>query len=355
MTRSQRSHLALALSASLLAGLVAVGPAGAQESSDELPIPTIPETPTPMEFLYAGATFYAPFFVAEDKGYFDDYGVDVSLANKSGTAETIQLLATGQSQSGGSTWGAGLFNTMAQDESVSIVSQLAKVPEATDGKPVSPLIVSKARFDSGEVDTVEELAGMRIGAPPGAFGEYSVELALRSAGLSIEDVELVIVGPPDAAAALDGGQIDAAFSIEPLATLFEAQGVTTSVSDHHAAGTELAFIAFNDDWLQANTDAAIRFTAAYLKAARELESGGWEDPAIHEIVAKYTELPVDVLGQIGLTQSSEDGSFDEASIRDQEAFFRDRGQLEYEGEADLESILRPEILAAANAFLEANP
>jgi NitT/TauT family transport system substrate-binding protein len=345
----RRGAASAALAAAL--GLVAIAPAGAQDVA----VPEIPETPTPMEFLYAGATFYAPFFVAEDKGYFDDYGVDVTLANKSGTAETIQLLATGQSQSGGSTWGAGLFNTMAQDESVSIVSQLARVPTATDGKPVSPLIVKKARFDSGELDTIEELAGKRIGAPPGAFGEYSVELALRSGGLSVDDVELVIVGPPDAAAQLDSEQIDAAFSIEPLATLFEAQGLTASVSDHHAAGTELAFIAFNDAWLQENTDAAIRFTAAYLKAARELESGGWQDPAVHEIVSKYTELPLDVLGQIGLTEASEDGSFDEASIRDQEAFFRDRGQIEYDGEADLAKVLRPEILAAANAFLEANP
>ena len=87
-----------------------------------------------MEFLYAPATFYAPFFVAEDKGYFDDYGVDVTLATKSGTAETTQLLATGQSQSGGSTWGAGFFNSIAQGATISVVSQLAKVPDDTDAE-----------------------------------------------------------------------------------------------------------------------------------------------------------------------------------------------------------------------------
>jgi NitT/TauT family transport system substrate-binding protein len=352
MTRIDPFLRATALGAALV--LAAGLPAAAQDPAG-LPIPEIPETPTPMEFLYAPATFYAPFFVAEDKGYFDAYGVDLTLSVKSGSAETTQLLAAGQSQAGGDTWGAGFFNSIGQGATISLVSQLARVPVDPEAKPVSPFIVSKARFDSGELDTVEELVGKKVGSLPGAFAEYSVYLALQTGGLTFDDVEVIVVPPPDAAAALESGQVDASFTIEPLASAFAAQGLTASVSDGHAAGVELAFIAFNDAWLQANTDTAIRFVAAYLKAARELEDGGWEDPQIREIVAKWTELPIDVLGTIGVTEASPDGSIDEASVRDQEAYFRDSGQLTYEGDADLASILRPEVLAAANAFLEANP
>lgn len=344
---------AAALSATL--AVAALAPAAAQDPS-ALPIPTIPETPTPMEFLYAQAAFYGPFFVAEEKGYFDDYGVDVTLAIKSGTAETTQLLATNQSQAGGSTWGSGFFNSITLNSGVSVVSQLAKVPTATVGKPVSPLIVSKTRFDSGEITTVADLAGKNVGIPgPGGFGEYSVHLALQSGGLSMADVNLVNLGPPDAGLALDNGSVDASFTIEPLASGFAAQDLTASVSDWHAAGVELAFIAFSSEWLEGNTDTVIRFTAAYLKAANELENGGWADPANQAYVAKYTELPVEALASIGLTQASADGTFDEASIRDQEEYYRAAGQLTYEGPADLASVLRPDILAAANAFLAANP
>jgi NitT/TauT family transport system substrate-binding protein len=127
------------------------------------------------------------------------------------------------------------------------------------------------------------------------------------------------------------------------------------VSDHHAAGVELGFMAFSTEWLEANEDAVVRFVAAYLKAANELENGGWADPEIQEIVAKYTELPLDVLGEIAFTVASPDGSFDEASIRAQEEYYREAGQLTYEGEADLSSVFRPDLLAAANAFLAANP
>ena len=35
-----------------------------------------------------------------------------------------------------------------------------------------------------------------------------------------------------------------------------------SISDDHARGVELGFVAFNNEWLQQNTDAAIRHGVA---------------------------------------------------------------------------------------------
>ncbi|CAN5737269.1 hypothetical protein BH23CHL8_BH23CHL8_23480 [soil metagenome] len=343
----------LALGASLLAGLLAVGPVAAQDA-EALPVPSIPETPVSLEFLYSPFTDYAPFFVAEDKGYFDAYGLDVTLANKSGTAETIQLLATGQSQSGGSTWGSSFFNSIDLGATVAVVAQLAKVPDDPAAKSPVPLIVSKARYDSGELTEVADLAGTKVGIPgPGGFGEYSVHLALQNAGLSMDDIEQVYLGPPDTLTALETGGIDAGWTIEPFPTIWADE--VASISDDHARGVELGFVAFNNEWLEANEEAAILFTAAYIKAARELDAGGFADPEIKDIISRYTELPIETLDQIGKTVRSEDGSLDEASIRDQEAYFRAAGQLEYEGDADLDSVYRRDILAAAKAFLEANP
>lgn len=354
----RRTRLAI-LGGAALAATLAMGPVAAQDATLR-PLPTIPDTPVSMEFLYSPFTDYAPFFVAEDKGYFDAYGLDVTLANKSGTAETIQLLATGQSQSGGSTWGSAFFNSIDLGATVAVVAQLAAVPSDPEAKSPVPIIVARARFDSGELTTVADLAPGEDGTlkkvlipGPGGFGEYSVHLALQSAGLTIDDIEQVYMGPPDALAALESGAIDAAWTIEPFPTLWG--DAVASISDDHAPGVELGFVAFNNEWLASNEDAAVLFTAAYIKAARELEAGGFDDPEIKDIIARYTELPIETLDAIGKTVRSEDGSLDEASIRDQEAYFRGVGQLTYEGDADIDSVYRRDILAAANAFLEANP
>ncbi|MGO4844025.1 ABC transporter substrate-binding protein, partial [Rhizobiaceae sp. 2RAB30] len=62
-----------------------------------------------LEFLYSPFADYAPFFVAKEFGFFDDFGVEVTLSPKGDTAETIQMLASGNIEAGGATWGASLF------------------------------------------------------------------------------------------------------------------------------------------------------------------------------------------------------------------------------------------------------
>jgi NitT/TauT family transport system substrate-binding protein len=351
-----RTALGVAVGALILTSATGL----AQSPAASLALPAIPTEKVPLTFLYSPFTDYAPFFVAKDKGYFDALGLDVTLTPKSGSAETSQLLALGQAQAGGDTWGSAFFNSVAQGATIAVTSQLAKVAEDTALKSPVPLIVSQARFDAGELTSVADLAPAadgtkkKVGIPgPGGFGEYSVALALESAGLSLADVESVYLGPPDALAALQNGGIDAAWTIEPFPTLWADD--VESISDDHARGVELGFVAFNREWLEQHTDAAILFTAAYLKASRELDAGGFADPAIKDIIAAYTELPIETLDAIGLTIRSEDGTFDEASVRAQEAWFRDAGELTYEGDADLGSVERLDVLQAANAYLAANP
>jgi NitT/TauT family transport system substrate-binding protein len=359
VTLRTRTRLTSIAGAAAIAAATLAVPVGAQSPSAPA-LPTIPETPVSLTFLYSPFTDYAPFFVAEDKGYFDALGLDVTLTPKSGSAETSQLLALGQAEAGGDTWGSAFFNSIPQGATIAVTGQLARVPDDPALKSPVPLIVSQARFDAGELTSVEDLAPgadgtkKKVGIPgPGGFGEYSVAIALEQAGLTLADVESVYMGPPDMIAALSNGALDAAWTIEPFPTLFEAD--VESISDDHARGVELGFVAFNRPWLEANRDAAVLFTAAYLKASRELDAGGFDDPAIKDIIAKYTDLPIETLDAIGKTIRSEDGTWEEASVREQEAWFSQAGELTYEGEVDLASVERLDILQAANAYLAANP
>jgi hypothetical protein len=101
MSSISRRDLIAAAAAAALAGSFAV-PAFAQD------LPKI-------EFLYSPYADYAPFFVAEELGYFDDFGVDVTLSPKGDTAETIQMLASGNIEAGAATWASSLFNAHAFD------------------------------------------------------------------------------------------------------------------------------------------------------------------------------------------------------------------------------------------------
>ena len=60
-----------------------------------------------ISFLYSPYADYAPVFLAEDKGYFEEAGVDVELLAKGGTSgETYQLVSTNNVTAGRARWGS---------------------------------------------------------------------------------------------------------------------------------------------------------------------------------------------------------------------------------------------------------
>lgn len=302
-----------------------------------------------IEFLYSPFADYAPFFVAKELGYFDEFGLDVTLSPKSGTAETIQMLASGNVVSGAATWGAGLFNSINSGATVTIVATLAKMPDTVPSP--SPLMVSEQAWQDGIRD-VKDLKGKRVGIPgPGGFGLYSVAKALEKGGLTVDDVEAIYLPPPATAAAFANGGLEAGWSIEPFALQLEKEGLGRRLVEDHTFGTELGFIAFNNEFAVENEDAVVNFLAAFLKAARQLDNGGWQDEKILDIVSEYTGTEKETLKGIAYTIRSEDGSIDLTSVREQEEFFRERGALEYEGPIDIESVYRTDLLEKANALL----
>lgn len=311
--------------------------------------PALGQEKTKIEFLYSPFADYAPFFVAKELGFFDEMGLDVTLSPKSGTAETIQMLASGNVVAGAATWGAGLFNSIHSGATVTIVGTLARMPNSVPSP--SPFMVSEKAWQDG-IREVKDLKGKRVGIPgPGGFGMFSVAKALEKGGLTIDDVEAIYLPPPATAAAFANGGLEAGWSIEPFAIQLEKEGLGRRLVEDHTFGTELGFIAFNNEFAQKNEAAVVHFLAAFLKAARLLDKGGWKDDKILDIVSKYTGTPKETLQGIAYTVRSKDGSIDLASVREQEEFFRSRGALEYQGPIDIDSVYRKDLLQKANELL----
>jgi len=326
-----------------------VAAAAAAVLASSFALPSWAQDKPKIEFLYSPFADYAPFFVAKELGYFDEFGLDVTLSPKSGTAETIQMLASGNVVSGAATWGAGLFNSIHSGATVTIVATLARMPNTVPSP--SPFMVSEKAWQDG-IRKVEDLKGKRVGIPgPGGFGMYSVAKALEKGGLTIDDVEAVYLPPPATAAAFANGGLEAGWSIEPFALQMEKQGLARRLVEDHTLGTELGFIAFNNEFAKEHEDAVVKFLAAFLKAARLLDNGGWKDEKILDIVSNYTGTEKDTLKGIAYTVRSEDGSIDLASVREQEEFFRKGGALEYQGPIDIESVYRTDLLKKANDLL----
>lgn len=338
LRRRLSGGIALLASAALLAGCASGGTAEAG-TGDPADAPKI-------TFLYSPYADYAPFFIAEEKGYFEEAGLDVELISKSGSSgETYQQVSTGSITAGGATWGAGLFNATKAGASLSVIASVSKVPD--EGKNPAPLMAS----DQSGVTDAKQLKGKKIGIPgDGGFGIYSVHLALDSVGLSLDDVELVNLSPGDIPPAMANGSVDASWTIEPISSAIAGKDIGHDLLPvDYQAGVELGALVFNSEYVDKYPEAVTAFTAAYLRAVQELEAGGWNDPADQEIIAEYTDLPVETLTAIGLTRQDPEGAIDWEDVARQEAFFRERGALEFDGPSGIEQVFRKDILKEAVA------
>jgi NitT/TauT family transport system substrate-binding protein len=224
-----------------------------------------------------------------------------------------------------------------------------------EGDPVAtPLMISKGDCESGEIDEVADLKGKKVSVNARGATEYWLAQALATGGLALDDIELQELPFPDAVAALQSGAIDAAMIGEPLATSAEQQGIAVRLARSFPVQNIQPTIIFaNNDFLAEKPDAATALVAGYLKAAREMTAGGFDDPTDLAIIENYTGVPADLVQAAVRPVYPVDGQIDLEGLATLQQFFRDREQLEYDTDLDPASFVDTQFVEAALMLLDA--
>lgn len=277
-------------------------------------------------------TIYAPLFIADQKGYFAEEGIDVDLLPVQGGTENVVQVAAGNFDVAGGGIGAGMLNAVARGIDFEIVA-----PLHTERPPVtSPLVVSKARFDSGEITEVADLAGKKVSTnAKGSATEYWLWKALQQGGLGFEDVEVIGLGFREVGAALENGSLDGGILGEPLATLAEDQGLITRLSEDFIDNFTSTMIYYNKDWAEENPELARGFIKAFIRGARDLNGDSWYDEENLAIIEKATGVPADVVGRANRSYHDPNGNVPLSDMMELQRFFREQGQLNYAEDIDL--------------------
>ena len=197
MIRSSRLRIALGAATAALAlalALVAARPARA----------AVPLKPYKVGFnAWIGSI---AFFVAQDKGFFRDEGLDVQTKSFSSPGDPLRPLIAGD-----------LDAALSTADTVLTVLDKApgqlKVAYLTDTSAGADAILAK----KGIAD-VKGLKGHKVAATLGQCNQLLLDKALEAAGLTERDIQLVNMNPDDAGAAFAAGQLDAAVTWEPWIT-----------------------------------------------------------------------------------------------------------------------------------------
>ncbi|MGO1561690.1 MAG: ABC transporter substrate-binding protein [Actinomycetaceae bacterium] len=240
----------------------------------------------------------APIYLAEDLGYFDEEGLDVTLEQGQGGAALIPAVISGEYE-------FGFSNFTSQVNAVSQNLPLLSVTPGvfTTGETGNDAAGVVAMPDSG-IERAADLEGRTIATNTLANNfVMTVNNAVEEDGGDPDTVEWVEIAWPDMPAAVANVQVDAGVVVEPFVT--QAEDAGAEVVLWHWVETDPNFLVAGyfttDGYAEQNPDVVEAFVRA-VDRGREYAD---ENPdEVRRITGTYTELSDDLIERIRLPRYS---------------------------------------------------
>jgi ABC-type nitrate/sulfonate/bicarbonate transport system substrate-binding protein len=217
----------------------------------------------------------AGIYIAQDKGYFAEQGLDVQYVDVGLTTQMIPPLAAGQVDSVAVGLIAGTFNAIARGTGIHLVADSGEVsPDPANGfSSAFMYMVAKDTLDSGRIREFADLKGKTYGTTGtgGSTPELVLERGLRSAGLTLDDIDSRAMTFADLPQAVANKSVDFALGVEPFIALGEARDIWVrwkSPTEIYP-GAQTAALLFGESMDAAGPDAGKRFATAYTKGLRD--------------------------------------------------------------------------------------
>ncbi|KRT74172.1 MAG: ABC transporter, substrate-binding component [Candidatus Rokubacteria bacterium CSP1-6] len=241
------------MAVALIAALALAGPAAAQERKVKVGVLKL--------------TSSAPIFVGVEKGFFKEFGIEPELVFFQAAAPIATALAAGQVEVGATGLTAALYNIVLQGEKLWIVADKGR---EWPGYPLVGIVVQKELWNKGEVRSVKDLKGRRIGLTTlGSTFHFHLGNILEREGLRLADVKVIpLQAMPSTVEALKGKQVDAIMVPQPFPGTTEAQGfgkILAWAGDLYPWQIATVFYAKG---FAADREKAMDFMKGYVKASR---------------------------------------------------------------------------------------
>jgi NitT/TauT family transport system substrate-binding protein len=240
-----------------------------------------------------------PTFVAQEKGFFAEQGLEVELIPfNSGSAVTDALVAGRIDANCGSSMTGHWFAAQAAPDSFKIFLALGVKPGKKDRSFV--VVVKK---DSPMQD-LKDLKGKKVGTYPGATSVALARAVIRTQ-IDPEEVIFTQVPPPNMVPALAAGQLDAFFTPEPSGMMAVSKGVgrylmkgPLSLLNLKRGFPGMAF-SFSKDFLEERPEDAKKVKAAMYKAVDYFRN---HEQETRPYLMEYTGLPEEVAMNIPIDE-----------------------------------------------------
>lgn len=241
-----------------------------------------------------------PLYVAVERGFFKEAGVEVEVIGFDSGTQVVEGLISGRLDgcATGMAIGVLALGDIAQPGLYKVFSSNV----SRQGIQFDTIIVAK----DSPIQKLSDLKGKKFGCGPGAQNQTVSRRMLEKAGVT--DAQIVELNPTQFAQALSVGQLDAAYAIEPVATVGAQAGLTRTLE--HGVISRYVLGDENQPWLGGgavlstqylkggfNTSNARFYVLAYKRAVQWIRKNPQE---ARKYLAGYTAVAGDLAKSIPL-------------------------------------------------------
>jgi NitT/TauT family transport system substrate-binding protein len=239
-----------------------------------------------------------PFFVAIEKGYFKEAGLDVEPLKFAGAQQVMEAMLSGRSD--GSSNGTGSANLAIGEIAQPGLFRIFCTNPSNARHVLDEYIVAK----DSPIKTIAELKGKKIGSGPGIQNVTLCKTMLERAGATgVQVTELPI---SQHVAAIAAGQVDACYTLEPTGTVGRMNGTTrlleAGVVAKYILGDPLApwhggSASLTTEFVKKYPDATRKYIAAYLRGVELVRT---KPDEARQYMKGYTAIEGPLTGEVPL-------------------------------------------------------
>lgn len=250
-----------------------------------------------------------PLFIAKEKEYFDEVGIDVQLQKFSNSNLMIEALERGEIDA---TSPIGYSTLFAFDNRKSGVFKIYGGYSENENTSWSAVVVKSG----GNIDSPEKLKGQKIVIASGKSPKSQAELVIKGIGLQSSDVEFIAVGRNLILPTFSNADVNAFIGTEPtIALLLEKGGGKILITSPRVKFIQnpypTAGAVLGQEFIQSNQETTKKFVEAVNSGVTFIKTNEQESK---KIFAKYLELEEAIANRMGLPNFETAQQVDRAAV-----------------------------------------
>jgi NitT/TauT family transport system substrate-binding protein len=236
----------------------------------------------------------APIYLGDEQGFFADRGIELELVPGSGGAAAVPGVVAGDFQ-----FAFGNVTSVLLAASQGLPLQVVAEGNSSTGDPETDFSAVVVAADS-PIRSAADLAGRTVAVNNFKnIGEVTIRKAVEDAGGDPAGINFIELAFPDMPAAVAGGDVDAAWVVEPFVTVATGQGARKVLANFAEAVDDLTVATyFTTEQVIAEEPELVDDFQAAIQESLQYASDNPDE--VRRIITTYTQITPEVAAQMAL-------------------------------------------------------